>query len=659
MRIWIVLFLLVTHAAASTIFSQGARNVKKAASYGGVNAVGDGVTDDTQAFLDALNIGRHRPNDSFSPVAIYVPPGIYRVSQTLLIWGNTFLFGEPSSPPTVVLAANSANFARGANPFIVTVGGYNVDAYSTNWKTRTDRFNASTNNTFFIDVHDINFKVQSGNPGCSDVFLYACAQQTSLRNSVLTGDTATAHCLRTDLTGGGGIIQGVTCNATSGNAALQANDTYELLYRGCTFNGPVNLQGGYILNFVACAFNDNGGTGVLGKGPWFGLYDCTFGTGTPLSAGSLTPGAGHGFHLENVKWPNVSWVPLALQPYANSSGNVSQYTNDSYPAGTNYYNGVNVSGTSGDINACVKGSPYANPPYPRPTAGCVNVMSYGATGNGKTDDTASIAAAYAASKEVFFPIGTYKVMGSLKLSAGMKLFGCCPNRTIINITSSTAAISVTGNGSAGVVICGVRICQKGTGGCLQWNGDPSSIVMDSQFCLLSATGTNIVFQSGGGFFENGWWPADSRSAIGLHISSTGPLYLYSVQPEGYTTTCVEYKGAQRVYWLNFEAERSPAYVTITNSSTISMQGVLCGNTAVGISSARSGFNVFGVFANNSSGGIVQDNGTFYGGHSSGINFLDGYVRAEPTSAPTLSPNSHSAPNRRATPKALPIPAKQN
>jgi hypothetical protein len=183
--------------------------------------------------------------------------------------------------------------------------------------------------------------------------------------------------------------------------------------------------------------------------------------------------------------------------------------------------------------------------------------------------------------------------------------------------------------------------------------------MDSQFCLSSATGTNIVFQSGGGFFENGWWPADSRSAIGLQISSTGPLYLYSVQPEDYTTTCVEYKDAQQVYWLNFEAEGSPRYVTITNSSTISMQGVLCGNTAVGISSARSSFNVFGVFANNSSGGIVQDNGAFYGAHSSGINFLDGYVRAERTSAPTLSPNSHSAPNRRATPKPLPIPAKQN
>jgi Pectate lyase superfamily protein len=242
MRFLLVLLLSVMTCQAQTIFSQGARNVKNGFAYGGASAKGDGVTDDTQAFLDALNAGRYRgANTSFAPVAIYVPPGTYLVKQSLLIWGNTFLFGEPSSPPTIVLAANSPNFSSGSNPFIVTVGGYNVPAYSTDWSTRTGSFNATTNNTFFIDVHDINFTVQSGNPGCSDVFLYACAQQTSLRNSVLTGDVVTPDCLRTDLTGGGGVIQGVTCSGAQ--VALQANDTCELLYRGCTFNGRVNLAG--------------------------------------------------------------------------------------------------------------------------------------------------------------------------------------------------------------------------------------------------------------------------------------------------------------------------------------------------------------------------------------------------------------------------------
>src|ERR1700760_3305616 len=101
MRPLILLLLLVTHAYASTsILSQGARNVKNASSYGGVSAVGDGVTDDTQAFLDALNIGRGNPlaeNGDFLPVSIYVPPGTYKVSRPLIIWSGTFIFGEPSA----------------------------------------------------------------------------------------------------------------------------------------------------------------------------------------------------------------------------------------------------------------------------------------------------------------------------------------------------------------------------------------------------------------------------------------------------------------------------------------------------------------------------------------------------------------------------------
>jgi polygalacturonase len=76
-------------------------------------------------------------------------------------------------------------------------------------------------------------------------------------------------------------------------------------------------------------------------------------------------------------------------------------------------------------------------------------MSYGATGNGVTDDTAAIQEAYTARKEVFFPTGTYKVSVPITLSAGMKMFGHGASQTIINVTSRTAALSLTGDGSAG------------------------------------------------------------------------------------------------------------------------------------------------------------------------------------------------------------------
>lgn len=601
-------------------------------------AVGDGATDDTQAILDALNMGRFLGSDlSLSPVAVYFPPGTYLVKKPLIFWSNTLVIGEPSSPPTIVLASSSPFFASGSTPFAVIAPGYNCQAYSGNWNIRSGIY-GSTNNTFYCDVREVNFTVRSGNPGCSDVFLYACAQQTSLRNSILTGDTTTAHCLRTDLIGGGGIIQGVTC--TGGKVALLNRYTAELLYRGCTFNGPVNLTGGAAINFVACAFNNKGGTGFVQNGGYFAMDDCTFASGTPFTPGGYS---GWQFHLENIQWPNLSSVPDALRPFADSSGHIAQYTNN-----TSYYNGTSVSGSSAAITAAAKGSPYPNPAYPRPSTSCVNVKSYGAKGDGVTDDTAAIQSAYAASNEVYLPTGTYKVSAPLTLGAGMKMFGQSPSQTNINVTTKSVALSVTGNGKTGVVICGVAVHKLGIGGtCLQWNGDPSSMVFDSQFLLTRGAGTDVIFESGGGFFENGWWPDNGRGTVGLQINSTDPLFFYSVQPEHYTKTAVVYSNAKNVYWLNLEMENSPAFVSISNSSNIFIQGVVCGNDPFAIVVASSYVNLFGVAIGNNSEGVVQEAGLNYGAaSSSGLSVLDGYVRVmtntlpSPASTPVPTPKAH-------------------
>src|ERR1700737_4573624 len=87
---------------AQNILASSARNVR---DYG---AKGDGFTDDTQAFLDALNKDRHSPPLShFTPTAVYVPPGTYLIKKTLILWAKTLLFGEWTNPPTLLLAPNS------------------------------------------------------------------------------------------------------------------------------------------------------------------------------------------------------------------------------------------------------------------------------------------------------------------------------------------------------------------------------------------------------------------------------------------------------------------------------------------------------------------------------------------------------------------------
>ena len=637
-----------------SIQQSGARNVKKGSAYGGANAVGDGVTDDTQAFLDALNIGRYQgANHVFLPVSIYVPPGTYLVKNTLILWENTEIFGDPNNHPNVILAANSPNFASGANPFVVTAGGYNEAAYSTDWSTRTtNSTNGTTNNTFYIYLRDINFTVRPGNAGCSDVVLWACAQQTSLRGCVLTGDSATTNVIRCDLTGGGGVIENVTCNAAGTNTALSHNDCYEILYRGCTFNGAITSANSgqcRAANFIHCTFNNPSGVGFQPKNGmmWWGAYDCTITANTPFDIGTIKTGSsgsgGNAWHIENFQWPNLSAVPSALQTFADSTGKIAQYTNAS-TSGTPalYYNTAVAGGGTSGINSAAKGSPWPDPVYPYPTSVCVNVKSYGATGNGSTDDTSAINAAYAASNEVYFPPGTYKYTGQLVLGAGKKMFGCGANISILTIatTSGTAALSVTGNGTGGVVIVGMDIYQTSTGGVLSWAGDPSSLVIDVRmtfFQTVSATSTAFVFSAGGGFFENGSWGtlAASGPATGFQINSTGPLFLYSVQPEHYTTTAVLVNGASNVFWQNCECESTPVPVSITgNSTNIYFHGVFeTGPADIVESVTGCSVALFGVTGLSGTAGEVKWNTSEYGLTN---NILDAFVVSPLSPAPNLT-----------------------
>ena len=168
---------------------RGFRNVR---DYG---AQGDGIHDDTQAFIRALEGGRGHQGHK-TPANVYVPPGTYLISDTLIVWRATLLAGDSDNPPTLVLKDGAAGFGDSANPkpVLVTAGGYNVDPSSRDWKSRTDQTGGSTNNTFFITVRHLKIKIGDQNPGAWGIY-WLVAQQTALRH--VTIDAGTAHgCLK-------------------------------------------------------------------------------------------------------------------------------------------------------------------------------------------------------------------------------------------------------------------------------------------------------------------------------------------------------------------------------------------------------------------------------------------------------------------------------
>jgi hypothetical protein len=615
MRTWILLFLLIAHAEihAATVLSQGARNVKNGAPYGGASAIGDGVHDDTQAFLDALNIGMN-VNGNASPIApIYVPPGNYLISKQLILWVPGFMFGEPSNPPTLVLKSGSLTNSSSPIPFVVTLSSYNHRPYDTNWNVANAPGFASTNNTFHYDLLNINFTVQSNNPGCSDVVLWQTAQRVSFRNSIMSREDSVNNCYRQDNNGGGGTMQNLTCNGGA-NAAVISN-TSQAFYRGCTFNGPVLYNGYWVTSFLACRFNNPGGKGfTCGGGAWFGMDDCTFTSGTPFNPG------GRAYHLENT----------TLSP-----GQIVQLTSDSV-----YYNGVSTSGSSTILNSAVRGSACPNPPLPQPTSACVNVKSFGAKGDGSTDDTAAILAAYANDNEVYFPPGNYITSRTITLDAGKKMFGAGATAFSQITGSSNPVINTTGNGTGiGVIMENIGIANgPATGSCMTWNADPASQIVSCQFQQVNATAKSpprVLFQSGGAIWDESWVPSDSPNGSQptcFVVSCAGPLFLYAVAPEHYSGPVIIINNAKNLWakQLQYEytTDQSLSQINqITNSTNINITGAIVGGaTAPAVFNiSDSTCNIFGpVWVRGTLQNGVIKKGTNYFGPNGQFAVLAGY-----------------------------------
>jgi Pectate lyase superfamily protein len=637
MRTWIVFFLLVFHSAAdaATILSQGARNVKNAVAYGGVSAVGDGVTDDTQAFLDAFNLGRGLGPQGGSPtthyassIVVYVPPGNYLVKKQLIPWGAISLIGEPSNPPTITLAANSITTGI-PQPFICSRTSYGHCAYDTNWDSANNATYAGSYNNFLSFYSNINFTVLPGNTACAAVLEWTTAQATALRNCVLTGTSSQLACLWTrpgpdGEAGGGGAIQNVTCNGCP-TATLQ-NSVFERLFRGCTFNGAVTIIGTTnTISFIACRFNNPGGAGFnMQSNPLLTLDDCVFAPNTPFHPG------GANTHVENISLGTANTTPTL------PAGVTAQWTS----ANVNY-KGVSESGTSPNLVGGIKGTPYLNPAYPVPSAACVNVTTFGAVGNGSTDCTTAIRNALAASNEIYFPPGNYKTTGTITLSAGQKIFG---DGTFIASISGTSnpVLSVTGRGLAGVVLQGVEIQQLNAGiPCMNWNGDQSSLIIDADFGNNNTSSAALVnFQSGGAFWENSFTAVFSKNTVRTCavITSTDPLYMFAVDPQHFTGTTYILNNAQNVYMRECTFEVLDAFtdtscIAITGGSKINIGG-LClavrgsATPTNGVSISNAQVSLWETSMNAYGTAIISDGAFRAGIGGTGRNFqaVDGYVQ---------------------------------
>src|SRR5271166_2996278 len=645
-----------------TILAQGARNVR---DYG---AVGDGVTDDTQAFLRALQIDRDLqplttnprvPQDLYNKrgASVYVPPGTYLLCATVALWGGTHFFGEPRNWPTLKLKDRATGFGTAphtpldfnvnnpgsynpnqdpatgnVNPLITVVNGYgtvNGHLVSNNWyqysgfvSTNPEKHpNGSTNNTFAVYME--NFILDLGhNPGAIGIS-WNTAQQSALRNIIINAANAFGG-VQTALGGGGGVITNVEVDG--GRVGIYYFYTSQELFRSCKFKNqkeyslvisPALASGAGA--FIDMQF-DNTGPVVTYDAFCTNFYDCQF---TNMPGPSYVYGyggnAGRYLHVENLSFDAVSTVPSFMTAFL-SGGVVSNYQNVS-----TIYNGSALTADDPRNSQVVLGKPYEIREMPLPSCACVNVTTLGVVPDGLTDNTTAIQSALNRYKELYFPGGVYLVSDTLTVPAGSRLwmgkslmpnqdpfayFSSRPPWGSTNVYSSSYGIylipgsshfsdpntrrplfHVIGEGTGKpTYISGFAVYHYAPGGIpLVWEADQSSAMFDSHFqrfndqyaelfytnstnearyrTALSVSNEPTIRIKSGGYIENAECDngcpvlGDANIAGGFYVTSTEPLWLYTIQPEHYTHFGLVLDGASNVTIVHTQYERAlPPFV---------------------------------------------------------------------------------------------------
>ena len=613
----ILLAMVAISHATTTILATGARNVKT--DYG---AAGDGTTDDTTSFQNALSgSGGH---------SIYVPPGTYLISGTLTVPGGAHMFGEPSSVPTLEL--KSASLVNNGNGFINITGG---------------------NNTFEVDFHTFNIHVLSNN-GSTDALQWGIGQRSAVRDVSITIDSTgnSGICFHSLGNGGDNTVANVTC--TGGGKSVYIESTSQSLFRGCTFNGTVTCVSNWLYSFVDCTF---GGNVSATGGNYITLSGCSFTNSATFSS--------------SIPWRVSNTTGLSSLPGGGTPG-----TGIWQAASANvYYNGTSEAGNSSNLNAGAATFPNPAPVYP--PSGTVNVANYG-TGY------SAVTSALAASSSIYFPPGTWSIgNNTITLPAGGQIWGAGGDLSQIS-GSASPVITVQGAGTGnGVHIEGVTFIQTSTGHVMTWNGDPSSQVISCAFSNTSQTGNGscadnpgtisawVDIQSGGLFWEemesalNSSEPEQVLGETFLSNEANGPVYILGMCPEHMGGPVFVFSGGSNCFinTMEWETLSQNTSWTVSNWNNLSVDAFLagdvnCGNfsftNVVVAFSGTTAINFFGFNSVNGSGaeggtvGVLSNGGNTYG--SSGNTFFQGYATTMIPAVPgTLSTVTYSTP---ATPGTL-------
>ncbi|CAK4031656.1 Glucan 1,3-beta-glucosidase [Lecanosticta acicola] len=392
------------------------RNVK---DYG---AVGDGVTDDTDAFNRAITEqsrmggGRGSGGVTGQPALIYIPSGTYSISSSIQLFIDTQVIGDPIDPPTIKASSIMNNNT-------ILIDGYDFGMQSTN--------------NFYIGLRNIILDT-SGASSADTIYAlnWAVSQATNLVNVNVTMPVGSQHIgLEMDggsSGGGSGLFMGDLAFEGGLIGILFSNQQYAIknvklkdIGTGIAVRHAfvLALQGIECENVGICV--DAGQIDITGS---VSLIDSSCDTCGVVVNGSAN------VLLENID-VNNSGPTLKIN---GTSRGISNLVGKTYASGHVYKGAsgqpVAANGTflpytqrGSLVDASGKYFTKKQPQYEDlPASAFASVRDAGAKGDGVHDDTKAIQQALlsnAGCKVTYFPHGIYIVTDTIYVPPGSRIVG--------------------------------------------------------------------------------------------------------------------------------------------------------------------------------------------------------------------------------------------
>jgi hypothetical protein len=478
---------------------------------------------------------------------VLIGPGTYRLRSTVDVWRGIRLIGYGRTRPRLVLERATKGFDGPTSRYLL------------HFRDERPRPGAeppdAKNTTFYSGLSNVDIEIGQDNP-CAVALRFRVAQLCSIEHVDfhLSGARAGIEAVGNEIE---------DCRFLGGQRAIQYEEGtsagWQTLLMDCLFEGQSEaaIEGDRAgLTLVRCEFR-NVPRGIVvppGKVEKMYLEDCRF---ENVADAAVVCSQREDPNLQiNVERCRLDKVATFLRW---RDGHPSPIEPAQDRAIVRLSHGLHIEPDAQGAVARRMGTDAATAPFlsdePRPApAGMpaqetwASVRDFGATGDGRTDDTAALRRAIAASGAVYLPMGKYRLTNTLTLRHDTALIGLHPHQTQFVLADGTSGFGDPDRPRAMVeappgsrcIFSGLGLDpgrNRGAVG-LRWMAGADSLV-DDVWLEWGGHGDDpkgrdvlhSLWVTGGGTFRNIWSP-NIRSRSGLLVSDThtpGRAYLVSVE----------------------------------------------------------------------------------------------------------------------------------